>query len=574
MHASLSFSRVLHSLHAKATIHMQHWPDALRVAHPVMHDSAEVRSAIAAVFSSSGSFRIHLDETCAPRDWQSQRWTRTLHEKYGAEVAIPIGLAKSSFVTSDWQRATASLVVLYVQSRGGALRAPEACRRKLQRSSSAWKATNGSRHFFVLTQDYGPCSMHGQLLSPWLLAHHVIAVHGELDGHHVHVGPAPDLPCFDSAKDISIPPPIMLHPPPTDPPPHHAARRNLTLFFSGAGLLGKGKREGRWLLHKTWGDRWDPQMVVLRASTREQMLRGMRHARFCPVFGGNSPWTTRLVEAIWNGCVPVIISTWLPPFSRVLRWEQFSVRLNSLAEIPRLKAILQTHDHERLAANLRLVPSTLWYRRGDYGNDDALPMLLVEMVLALRAASTHPLKTHAVQRLGMPIEHAVYYDDDPVPDGRLRQLVGASRQLFPRSYKGGVTIVTNRSYARVGRPEHSPEVMRCVPVMGPGHSCAHDPWASDYDPDDDNSSRATEKCKFVKEAFCKYAMQAPSGHRRESLQFLSNQSWRTGMPPFMHDGKAKAEAMAIERAAHIHKRPLPSPQPLLTARGLGPALSL
>lgn len=553
---------------------MQHWPDALRVAHPVMHDSAEVRSAIAAVFSSSGSFRIHLDETCAPRDWQSQRWTRTLHEKYGAEVAIPIGLAKSSFVTSDWQRATASLVVLYVQSRGGALRAPEACRRKLQRSSSAWKATNGSRHFFVLTQDYGPCSMHGQLLSPWLLAHHVIAVHGELDGHHVHVGPAPDLPCFDSAKDISIPPPIMLHPPPTDPPPHHAARRNLTIFFSGAGLLGKGKREGRWLLHKTWGDRWDPQMVVLRASTREQMLTGMRHARFCPVFGGNSPWTTRLVEAIWNGCVPVIISTWLPPFSRVLRWEQFSVRLNSLAEIPRLKAILQTHDHERLAANLRLVQSTLWYRRGDYGNDDALPMLLVEMVLALRAASTHPLKTHAVQRLGMPIEHAVYYDDDPVPDGRLRQLVGASRQLFPRSYKGGVTIVTNRSYARVGRPEHSPEVMRCVPVMGPGHSCAHDPWASDYDPDDDNSSRATEKCKFVKEAFCKYAMQAPSGHRRESLQFLSNQSWRTGMPPFMHDGKAKAEAMAIERAAHIHKRPLPSPQPLLTARGLGPALSL
>ncbi|KAK8371309.1 hypothetical protein V6Z12_A01G237900 [Gossypium hirsutum] len=48
----------------------------------------------------------------------------------------------------------------------------------------------------------------------------------------------------------------------------------------------------------------------------------------------------RIVEALYNGCVPVLISkSYVPPFSDVLRWKSFSVVV-SVEDIPRLKEIL------------------------------------------------------------------------------------------------------------------------------------------------------------------------------------------------------------------------------------------
>ena len=87
------------------------------------------------------------------------------------------------------------------------------CRRILARESAAWQATGGRNHFFIVTSDFGPCDHSGHLITPWLLAHHMIATHGETVGHHWHHGVGPPLPCFDSRKDISIAPSNWLHAP-------------------------------------------------------------------------------------------------------------------------------------------------------------------------------------------------------------------------------------------------------------------------------------------------------------------------------------------------------------------------
>ena len=105
-------------------------------------------------------------------------------------------------------------------------------------------------------------------------------------------------------------------------------------------------------------------------------------------------------------CVPVFFSSWLPPFSRVLDWERFSVRLASLDLVPHLKHELEVQPYEKLAANLPLALSALWYRVGGYRGDDLLPFLLVEMHMVLRAAAERPLAELADDIIGMPLRLA------------------------------------------------------------------------------------------------------------------------------------------------------------------------
>ena len=186
--------------------------------------------------------------------------------------------------------------------------------------------------------------------------HHLIAVHGEVEGHHWHWGMGPDIPCFVPEKDISIPPSSQRRPPAMvtiDP-----AKRDLLAVFIGAGqmqasLTHGSKRAGRALMHSYW-DKRDPAIRTHKHLPKDMFIAELRRSKFCPIFGGNSPWSTRLVEAIVNGCVPVIFSSWLPPFSRLLRWEDFSVRISNLTLVPHLKFILESQPYERLAANLPL----------------------------------------------------------------------------------------------------------------------------------------------------------------------------------------------------------------------------
>jgi len=492
MHANVSEQKELKMEHLL--------PAALTRTKPLLLDSRALHSAAKALFRSvrEDRFRVYLDDACSmPAQWRNTSLNFKRDNKYGADVLLPLMLEKSPFVTADWQRANASLVVLHVRSYGGAYLGPERCRRALAARSAAWQATNGSRHFFVLTSDFGPCSHQGALVLPKLMQHHIIAVHGEREGHHWRHGLAPDLPCFDPSKDISIPPLVFKLPNASAVREEEgllqrgerARRRDLLIFFSGSGLLQGQKRQGRQTMLRLWGNNSDPEVVVHRYLPQEQMMDGFERAKFCPIFGGNSPWSTRLVEAVWSGCVPVFFSSWLPPFSRIVDWERCSVRIETLDEVANIKAILQRQPYRRLKAHLGHVKDALWYdNTGTYRGDGMLPLLLVEMHLVLQAAKQRPLALRAEEVLGLPMDLA-FFDDDvqsrqytsrprgftskirgagahsgvgrlPVP---VQRTIERAPTVFGSHFRGGTTVVTNRTAA-------GPIVFRCVPITSYGHS--------------------------------------------------------------------------------------------------------
>ena len=66
----------------------------------------------------------------------------------------------------------------------------------------------------------------------------------------------------------------------------------------------------------------------------------MKSSKFCICPRGNDVNSPRIVEAIINECVPVIISdNFVPPFFDVLNWAAFSVVVKE-EDIPRLREIL------------------------------------------------------------------------------------------------------------------------------------------------------------------------------------------------------------------------------------------
>ena len=138
------------------------------------------RRAAAALISATeaAGFRIFLDDACGmPADWRHPAWELVANasnayiSKYGAEFLLPRMLDASPFVTRDWRRANASLVVLFGNKYGGPFAAPERCRRILSERSSVWRATGGARHFFIVPSDFGPCSHSGHMVSAGLLRH-------------------------------------------------------------------------------------------------------------------------------------------------------------------------------------------------------------------------------------------------------------------------------------------------------------------------------------------------------------------------------------------------------------------
>ncbi|KAG4959593.1 hypothetical protein AAZX31_13G131600 [Glycine max] len=185
-----------------------------------------------------------------------------------------------------------------------------------------WNRSLGADHFMLSCHDWGP---EASKFSPYLRKNSIRV----LCNANTSEG-------FDPRKDVSFPE-INLQRGPIDgllggP---SASQRSILAFFAG-GIHGPIRP----ILLEHW-EKKDEDIQVHQYLPKGVSYYGMlRKSKFCLCPSGYEVASPRVVEAIYTGCVPVLISDhYVPPFSDVLNWKMFSVEV-SMKEIPNLKDIL------------------------------------------------------------------------------------------------------------------------------------------------------------------------------------------------------------------------------------------
>ncbi|XP_058747489.1 probable glycosyltransferase At5g03795 [Vicia villosa] len=186
-----------------------------------------------------------------------------------------------------------------------------------------WNRSLGADHFMLACHDWGP---ETSFSVPYLHENSIRVLCNANTSEK-----------FNPAKDVSLPE-INLQTGSINgflggP---SASKRSVLAFFAG-GLHGYIRS----ILLEHWENNKDPDIMVQKYLPKGVSYYEMlRKSKFCLCPSGYEVASPRLVEAIYTGCVPVLISDhYVPPFSDVLNWKSFSVEV-SVEDIPKLKDIL------------------------------------------------------------------------------------------------------------------------------------------------------------------------------------------------------------------------------------------
>lgn len=185
-----------------------------------------------------------------------------------------------------------------------------------------WNRSLGADHFMLACHDWGP---ETSFSIPYLHKNSIRV----LCNANTSEG-------FNPSKDVSFPE-INLLTGSTDsfiggPSPSH---RTLLAFFAG-GLHGPIRP----ILLEHWENKDEDVKVHKYLPKGVSYYEMMRKSKYCLCPSGYEVASPRVVEALYTGCVPVLISDhYVPPFSDVLNWKSFSVEV-PVREIPNLKRIL------------------------------------------------------------------------------------------------------------------------------------------------------------------------------------------------------------------------------------------
>ncbi|KAK9149582.1 hypothetical protein Scep_008339 [Stephania cephalantha] len=206
-----------------------------------------------------------------------------------------------------------------------------------------WNRTQGSDHFMLTCHDWGPISSMGE---PFLYNNSIRVLCNANSSEGFNPNKDATLPEI-FLYDGTMPSDLVNIPDPETPRPHLG-------FFAGGshGWI-------RPVLFDHWKNR-DPDLIVSDYLPKGQSYYYpmMLKSKFCLCPSGYEVASPRLTEAIYAECVPVIISNhYVLPFSDVLRWEEFSVRVDPV-DIPKLKDILiaiPEEEYVRLKKGVRTV---------------------------------------------------------------------------------------------------------------------------------------------------------------------------------------------------------------------------
>lgn len=185
-----------------------------------------------------------------------------------------------------------------------------------------WNRSLGADHFMLSCHDWGP---ETSTSVPNLYKNSIRA----LCNANTSEG-------FKPAKDVSIPEINLqtgtIHGIVGGPSP---SKRSVLAFFAG-GVHGPVRP----VLLEHWENKDEDLQVHKYLPKGVSYYDMLRKSKFCLCPSGYEVASPRVVEAIYTGCVPVLISDhYVPPFNDVLNWKSFSVEV-SVNDIPNLKKIL------------------------------------------------------------------------------------------------------------------------------------------------------------------------------------------------------------------------------------------
>jgi hypothetical protein len=127
---------------------------------------------------------------------------------------------------------------------------------------------------------------------------------------------------------------------------------------SFVGNMGHGSLRTR--MRELWGH--DQDVVLVDGFVNPTDYHALLHrSKFCLLLRGHRGWSPRLGDAIWAGCVPVIVADhYQLPLHELVDWTQFSVQVPE-QRVGELKHILQTVSAERYE-HLRQQLRRVWRR--------------------------------------------------------------------------------------------------------------------------------------------------------------------------------------------------------------------
>ncbi|XP_025884525.1 probable glycosyltransferase At5g03795 [Solanum lycopersicum] len=249
---------------------------------------------------------------------------------YASESYFKKSLFKSHFITKDPKEADLfylpfSITNMRNDKRVGVSGIQDFVKEYVDEISEKypyWNKSGGADHFYVACHSIGRSSMEK-------------AIHVKLNAIQVVCSSSYFLSSYVPHKDASIP---QIWPRKGPSPTNAPSRRKKLAFFAGA--MNSRLREN---LIKTWNN--DSEIMVHRGRMKTPYSEALLNSKYCIHAKGFEINTARIGDALYYGCVPVILADHYDlPYADILNWENFSVIVSSL-DIQKLKQILHAIDY-------------------------------------------------------------------------------------------------------------------------------------------------------------------------------------------------------------------------------------